>query len=296
MNQPDNKIAFKPKQALAPTAELYDALVGDGMVNLAHASIAEIPPVTPGAIIHDNGCGTGSGTAALLSSLPPTLWPQITLLATDIHAPALTLFTSKAREHNWPIPDSNIRLLDSNDLSGIPDNHFTLSLNNALFFALPQDGVPAMREALRTLRPGGTLVANSWAHLPNMEALQAAHVATRPVGTPAPREGLDKWNDAAFMRARLEEAGFEREKIRIVRRDVDIETVEVHRFAEMLWSFIGGTGKSGWSEEDERVWDDAVGVIKEVLGKSDGYEEVEGEDGERRLKLRFVANVAVASK
>jgi hypothetical protein len=60
----------------------------------------------------------------------------------------------------------------------------------------------------------------------------------------------------------------------------------------MLWSFIGGTAATGWLEEDEVRWDEAIGIVKEELGKSDGYKEL----ARGRAQLKFVANVAVASK
>jgi hypothetical protein len=45
----DNK--FLPKQALIPTPQLYDELVGDGMEELAKASLALVSPIPTSAII-----------------------------------------------------------------------------------------------------------------------------------------------------------------------------------------------------------------------------------------------------
>ena len=63
MNHPESKNTFVPKQAIAPTPELYDELVGDGMENLAKATVAAaFGSIPDSAVIHDNGCGTGAGT------------------------------------------------------------------------------------------------------------------------------------------------------------------------------------------------------------------------------------------
>ncbi|KAI1651111.1 uncharacterized protein F4817DRAFT_311939 [Daldinia loculata] len=39
MNAPEGEVRFVPKQALAPTPQLYDELVFDSMENLAKASL-----------------------------------------------------------------------------------------------------------------------------------------------------------------------------------------------------------------------------------------------------------------
>lgn len=50
---------------------------------------------------------------------------------------------------------------------------------------------------------------------------------------------------------------------------------------------------SGWLESDEERWDDAVDVVIRELRGGEGFDESEGGKG---VRLRFVANVAVAKK
>lgn len=57
MNAPEGEVKFVPKQALAPSPQLYDELVSDSMENLAKASLTLIPRFASGATINDNGCG-----------------------------------------------------------------------------------------------------------------------------------------------------------------------------------------------------------------------------------------------
>jgi hypothetical protein len=76
-------------------------------------------------------------------------------------------------------------------------------------------------------------------------------------------------------------------------REVLYTTVAgMHRYANMLWSFVGGTTPGGWLESDEENWDKAIEVIIRDLKETDGYREVGG----GRIELKFIANIAVAIK
>ncbi|KAJ8069782.1 hypothetical protein OCU04_000198 [Sclerotinia nivalis] len=281
----DNK--FIPKQALLPTPQLYDELVGDGMEELAKASLAQISQISSGAIIHDNGCGTGAATAAIIDAISTTS-AQISIKGTDINDKAIEVYKSHAIANSWPAEGLQ---MDSNKLA-FADNTFSHSIGNAFLFVLPNDGINALKEMYRTLKPGGTLIVNSWAYVPNMEPIQAAAKATRPPGTPLPRDGMQKWAPADFVRDVVEKGGFEKDKITLFKRDVMCTTTELTRFATMLWSFIGGTTEAGWIKSDEDNWDEAIEVVKKVLRKTDGFKPLDG----GRAQLKFVANVAIATK
>jgi hypothetical protein len=53
MNNPESQNQFVPKQAIAPTPELYDELVIDCMEKLAAATVSHLTPFPNGAKIHD---------------------------------------------------------------------------------------------------------------------------------------------------------------------------------------------------------------------------------------------------
>ena len=286
MNNPSSANPFVPKQALAPTPQLYDDLVGDSMQKLAATTWAHLSPIPTGSTIHDNGCGTGAATAALLPTLPDGT--HVSIKATDVNDAALDIYRANAVQNKWP---AEAQRMDASALS-FPDATFSHSIGNALLFVLPDDGIPAVKEMYRTLRPGGIAALNSWAYVPNMEPVQAAARATRPPGTPVPRQGMRKWEDAEFLKGVLVKGGFEEEKVEVRREEVFVSaTVGVERFANMLWSFVGGTGEEGWAVSDEGNWERAIGVVVEELGKTEGFAVVEG-----KVRLRFVANVAVAVK
>ncbi|PQE19037.1 S-adenosyl-L-methionine-dependent methyltransferase protein [Rutstroemia sp. NJR-2017a WRK4] len=94
MNNSASDNRFLPKQALTPTPQLYDELVGDGMEELAKASLALVSPIPAGAIIHDNGCGTGAVTAALMDVIATTS-VQISIKGTDINEKAIEVYKSR---------------------------------------------------------------------------------------------------------------------------------------------------------------------------------------------------------
>jgi SAM-dependent methyltransferase len=235
----------------------------------------------------DNGCGTGAVTAAIMDAVSTTS-VQITIHGTDINEQALEVYNDHIVGNSWPAAG---RKMDSNKLSFTNDT-FTHSIGNAILFVLPNDGIDAVKESYRTLRPGGTLIVNSWAYVPNMEPILAAAKATRPPGTPLPRDGFEKWSPAEFLGDVVEKGGFEKDKITLTKRDVMVTTTELTHFATMLWSFIGGTTEVGWLKSDEDNWDKAIEIIKDVLRKMDGFKPLDG----GRAKLKFIANVAIATK
>ena len=287
MNQPESDKKFTPRQAIAPTPQLYDELVGDGMEKMAKISLEKIPAIPAGAVLHDNGCGTGAGTAAIVDIVSDAP-VEMSIMGTDINEQALAVYKKNTADKSWPAEAAR---MDSAKLS-FPDDTFTHSLGNSLIFVLPNDGIDAVKETYRTLKPGGIAILNSWAVLPNMGPIQAAAKATRPEGTPLPRQGLDKWSDSEFLRSVVEKGGFDVDKIRVVTGNVPIATSEATRYANMLWSFIGGTGAEGWLESDEQNWDRAIAIVLEELRKTDGFRELDG----GRLELKFVANIAIATK
>ena len=287
MNAPEGKVKFIPKQALAPSPQLYDELVSDSMENLAKTSLTLIPRITSGVTINDNGCGTGAATAAVVLSLEGSP-ASVAVKGNDINEDAIKIYRKRTEEGGWPAEGVN---MDSNHLT-FAAGTFDLSIGNALLFVLPNDGIDAVKEVYRTLKPGGQAIFNSWAYVPNMSPLEIAAKETRPEGSPLPRAGLEKWTKADFLHQVMRDGGFQQHQITVHQREVYTTVGEMNRYANMLWSFIGGTTPIGWLESDEKNWDNAINVIIRELKKTDGYREVEG----GRSELKFIANIAVATK
>jgi ubiquinone/menaquinone biosynthesis C-methylase UbiE len=157
MNSPESQITFKPRQALAPTPALYDVLVGNGMEELAQATIAQIPAIPRDAVVHDNGCGTGAATAAVVAGVPDAT-ASLQITGTDVNDDALNIYRKRASDECWPAEGHHE---DAMALT-FDDSTFTHSINNALLFVLPNDGIDAVKEVYRTLKPGGVALFNTW--------------------------------------------------------------------------------------------------------------------------------------
>jgi hypothetical protein len=126
-----------------------------------------------------------------------------------------------------------------------------------------------------------------------MDPIRAASKRTRPEGTPEIRGGLDKWEDAESLRSVIRQSGFMKDKITLNKRNIHVTTTaSINHYATMLWSFIGGTTAVCWLESDEEKWNEVIEIIKTELRKTDGFKELEG----GRLQLKFVANIAIATK
>ncbi|KAG8673018.1 hypothetical protein FPOAC2_06442 [Fusarium poae] len=286
MNAPESDNPFTPKQALKPTPELYGELVGDGMEQLASASISFIDfSSSSETIVHDIGCGLGAATAAVVAAPHSN---KTKIIGSDINDNVLNLYREQITKSNWP---AEAVKADATALT-FDDESFTHAIGNALLFVLPNDGVDAVKEMHRTLKPDGIAIVNSWAYVPTLPAIVAACEKTRPAGTPLPRQGLEKWENEDFFRSIVIHGGFPAHKVNKERKDVFISIGNLKHFATLLWSFIGGTSSAGWLESDEENWDVALDTVVESLKKSEGFKELEN----GKNKIMFKAHIAIARK
>ncbi|SPJ73704.1 uncharacterized protein FTOL_03434 [Fusarium torulosum] len=285
MNAPESDRTFSPKQALVPTPALYGEIVGDGMEQLASVSLSCIDPFgTTEAIVHDVGCGLGAATSAVVVS---SKGENVVIKGSDINEDVLDAYRQNIAKNKWP---AEAFKMDASALD-FPNETFTHSIGSALVFVLP-DGVGAMKEMYRTLKPGGVAIVNSWAYTPILPAIHAACKKTRPASTPLPRQGLEKWEDTEVLRDVLIKGGFPPDKVSLHQKDVHVAVGDLKRFSTMIWSFIAGTTTAGWLESDEENWDEAVDAVVEALALTKGFEKLEG----GKNKIMFKANVAVATK
>lgn len=268
-----------------PTPALYGEIVGDGMEQLASVSLSCIDLFgTTEAIVHDVGCGLGAATSAVVVN---SKGENVVIKGSDINEDVLDAYRQNIAKNKWP---AEAFKMDASALD-FPNETFTHSIGSALVFVLP-DGVGAMKEMYRTLKPGGVAIVNSWAYTPILPAIHAACKKTRPAGTPLPRQGLEKWEDTEVLRDVLIKGGFSPDKVSLHQKDVHVTVGDLKHFSTMIWSFIAGTTTAGWLESDEENWDEAVDAVVEALALTKGFEKLEG----GKNKIMFKANIAVATK
>jgi ubiquinone/menaquinone biosynthesis C-methylase UbiE len=208
---------FKPKQALSFDDALLPELTGDSSDVIAGHLIKELPPLTASSVVHDNGCGYGAVTVAIMAiDPPPPVGVQIH--ATDVNPMFLTQLNAKPAVQTplWPV---TVATMDVKTLS-FPDNTFDLSITNFVIMALHEnDGdVRAAAHTLRTLKPGGTGAITVWNDMPSRQiALINAHYKTRGTDEPmAPFLSMGSYNKNDLAQV-MKDAGWKDvHKIRMV--------------------------------------------------------------------------------
>lgn len=280
--------AFWPKQMIPPTPENYKELARDGAERLAAVSLAQIPPIPAGAIIHDNGCGHGSATAVIMASASPEVTASLKITGTDLYGGAVEAYCDRAASESWPAEG---HVMDADSLS-FPDETFTHSIGNAMIFIGPRNnGVDAVREMYRTLKPGGTLILNCFAYVPVLEPIREASRVTRPGGILPAWNSFEQWTDPAFIANIVEAGGFERGAISVQQREMVVNIGDFNRHTTLVWS-MRGMPSNGWTEEDEERWDDAVEIVRREMRKTEGFKILD--DGS--AVVRNLINVATATK
>ncbi|KAL6855634.1 S-adenosyl-L-methionine-dependent methyltransferase [Trichoderma novae-zelandiae] len=279
---------FWPRQMIPPTPENYKELAKDGAERLAAVSLAQIPPIPAGAIIHDNGCGHGSATAVIVESAAPEVAATYRITGTDISGGAVEIYRSKAEALGWPAEGL---VMDADRLS-FPDDTFTHSIGNAMIFIGPRNnGVDAVKEMHRTLKPGGTLVVNCFAHVPVLEPIREASRATRAGGKMLAWNAFEQWADPAFIASIVEAGGFEKGSVSVQQREMFVNIGNFERHTELVWS-MRGMPVGGWTREDEDKWDEALEIVRREMQKTKGFLTLE--DG--TTIIRNLINVVTATK
>lgn len=124
----------------------------------------------------------------------------------------------------------------------------------------------------------------------HVDALQHAHWRTRgrdgPMPTLLPLESFQE----EHLRKSLEAGGFQSSNLSCSDRDCYLSIPDLRRWAQLAWSYLG-TLPSGWSQNDEDKWNEAIDDIVEQLKSGDGISKV---GDETVMKMR--ACVAVAKK
>ncbi|KAF2260132.1 hypothetical protein CC78DRAFT_443065, partial [Lojkania enalia] len=170
-----------------------------------------ISPITSGSIIHDNACGLGTASKAILSSHPNP--STLKIYATDIDQTFLDALQQDAKKNSWPVEISNQRC----ESLSFPDNTFTHSITNIGIFFTASNGLEGAKEIYRTLQPGGVAVANCWENVTWFLPIKTVHDNIRP-GAPYPTPVIN-WSDGQQLQKVMLEAGFSKENLKVERSE-----------------------------------------------------------------------------
>ncbi|KAF2264997.1 S-adenosyl-L-methionine-dependent methyltransferase [Lojkania enalia] len=273
---------FFPKQALKFDGALLEEMQGDVSESVARDLIALAPKITPGFVIHDNGCGYGAVTGEIMATNPPS---DIKIIGTDKNLGYLAALKKKIAENpSWSVVE--VKEMDSNNLE-FPDATFDLSISDFVILGL-NDEIGALRHIWRTLKPGGTGAIGAWKEKPWQEALKAAHYRTRGADTPLPPYMAVVDYTPEQFRSRLNEA--EWKNVQYTDTDAWVKVKSLERWATIAWTFLS-TPVGGWKQEDEDNWEKAIAIIVEELAKSNAYRAEEG-----LHMIRMTATIAIAKK
>lgn len=171
-----------------------------------------------------------------------------------------------------------------------PDNYFDFSFTNFVVAELDDSKVVA-QHLYRTLKPGGKAIVCTFAFRPHDEAIKAAHLATRG---PKAKLGLaydPEWLKQEKLNDFLVAGGFEEGKVQISTCEVFEKAKDLKWLMTALWGYIGQRN-DGWTDEDEKKWDQAIDILVKTMANSPGVT-IKDDGG---ALLRFVVNISISTK
>ncbi|KAF1957968.1 S-adenosyl-L-methionine-dependent methyltransferase [Byssothecium circinans] len=251
-----------PKQARAlitgpAKVATYETSGGEVTAQFAQHNLTLIPPIAAGSIIHDNACGSGTVSRAILSSSPK----DVKIYAADIDQPFLDKLSEDVQKNSWNIDVSNQRSEELN----FADDFFDLSVTNIGIFFFKNAGLDGAKQIHRTLKPGGTAIVNCWQHVTWQPAIFAVHKKFRSEH-PFPAPTIN-WSDGQQLQNVLTEAGFAKEAMKVERHEAWVKIgggdEGFRKWCEKSWAYLAGI--AGWFPEDEGRWEEEVDMMVSVL-------------------------------
>ncbi|SCO78005.1 uncharacterized protein FRV6_02217 [Fusarium oxysporum] len=246
------------------------------VLDLAFDSIQATRPITKGSVVHDNAAGPGIAALVLVDRLAADDVPQI--LVTDNVPPMV----QAAKDSFTSFPQIEAKVLDSQNLKGIPDEHFTHSILNFSVYTL-DDPVKGVKEIYRTLQPDGLAAISCWKRFGVGKLIHAAQALVRPDLPPLKIPHPEFFEPGVLEKTTIE-AGFDSSKFELVEDSIIVSGPELE---DGLKKFMLGDlmrpARAGYTNEEEERWPEAV---DEVLKK-----EVESYGG-----IKFESWVLLAQK
>jgi SAM-dependent methyltransferase len=150
-------------------------------------------------IILDMASGPGEPAATIAKSIPTS-----TVYSTDISEAMHAIAKLTAAN----IPNMHAEVADMENLLQFQDNHVH-AVSCCYGFMFPENKEKAIQETFRVLKPGGTLVATTWNHLPNLNLIN--EIMERVMGGPPPPPSINPLSlaEPGLFESLVETAGFQ---------------------------------------------------------------------------------------
>jgi len=217
--------------------------------------------------------------------------PSVKITSTDSSEGMISIINKKISTYGWEL-QVQAGLLDGQNLKGLSDHTFDVSITNLGLFYFP-DPVAGAREIKRTLKPGGMAIATCWKETASISVLYEAQKIVKPKVPWAGLPVFDKWNDGKMMERCMRQGGFE--DVQILEMESvfsaeqgscgSTEEALVKAMVENMKSFIPA---GSWSEEELERLGSAVATVMREQGDK-WRVEIDGKNG-----VRWVAWVAIA--
>jgi ubiquinone/menaquinone biosynthesis C-methylase UbiE len=246
--------------------------------NISQQVLTLLPPITTSSVIHDNAAGPGVVTFDILATATKNDIQPPTIHATDFSSAMVDQIQAVIEEQK--LSTVTAQVMDGSDLSQLGDDMFTHSITNFGIFMFP-DPVAGAAHILRTLKPGGKAAITVWKYPGNIvfinEVLQALAPGTEEW---APMKTKD-WLEEAHLRGILETAGFKKENIECMEKEVVWPIDNMDETVELMNGKFFDKAKEALNEEQKGRWAD---MVREKLVERNGK------------GIRMVAHAALARK
>lgn len=239
--------------ALAPN---YHHLTSNTTYLIAQRALELAPiPTDPSALIHDNACGPGIATLAILEQCKASGQPIPNILATD-YTPAMI----DALSENIPSEHVQSSVQDSQALPYV-NEHFDYTICNISLANFDSPSL-ALKELRRTSKPGATTVITHWKVFGLGELLHRALEIFKGVAQPAPPVAGKELMEEGVIAEMMIQAGWEREKVQTYA--VEVQSEQVVGAVEFLTGPFLPVVK-GMAEGDIERWRESCwGAVREV--------------------------------
>jgi ubiquinone/menaquinone biosynthesis C-methylase UbiE len=207
--------------------------------------------------ILDNAAGPGTATEAIInwcSTQNMSHLPRIT--ATDF-VPAMIDATNaiKAKDPKWE--GVTAQVMDSQTLT-FSSNTFThIFCNFSIFtFTRPKD---VLKEIHRTLKPKGIAVVSCWKHFGVDQLMRAAQKLVKgDEYASSLKMAGPEFTTQGYLAGMVEEAGWERGKIRTLEVSTLITGENLAGLVEFMSGNFVAPALVGWTDEEKSKWPEAV--------------------------------------